>query len=50
MYCGLWSLWAKGREAGLEPWSVAGTAARQAWVADLAERGLFGDGNASRKD
>jgi len=38
------------REAGLEPWSAAGTAARQAWVADLAERGLFGDGNASRKD
>jgi 3-hydroxyisobutyrate dehydrogenase-like beta-hydroxyacid dehydrogenase len=27
--------------AGLEPWSAAGTAARQAWVADLAEQGLF---------
>jgi 3-hydroxyisobutyrate dehydrogenase-like beta-hydroxyacid dehydrogenase len=30
------------REAGLEPHSAAGTAERQAWVADLAERGLFG--------
>ncbi len=30
------------REAGLEPWSAAGTAARQAWVADLADEGLFG--------
>jgi len=30
------------REAGLEPWSAAGTANRQAWVADLAERGVFG--------
>lgn len=30
------------REAGLEPWSAAGTAERQAWVADLAEGGLFG--------
>jgi len=27
--------------AGLEPWSAAGTAERQAWVADLAEQGLF---------
>jgi 3-hydroxyisobutyrate dehydrogenase-like beta-hydroxyacid dehydrogenase len=27
------------RETGLEPWSAAGTAQRQAWVADLAERG-----------
>ena len=25
------------REAGLEPWSAAGTAERQAWVADLAD-------------
>lgn len=30
------------REAGLEPWSAAGTAQRQAWVADLADNGLFG--------
>ncbi len=30
------------REAGLEPWSAAGTAERQAWVADLADSGLFG--------
>ena len=31
------------REAGLEPWSAAGTAERQAWVADLADAGVFGD-------
>ena len=31
------------REAGLEPWSASGTAQRQAWVADLADAGLFGD-------
>jgi 3-hydroxyisobutyrate dehydrogenase-like beta-hydroxyacid dehydrogenase len=30
------------RETGLEPWSAAGTAERQAWVADLADEGLFG--------
>ena len=30
------------REAGLEPWSSQGTAERQAWVADLADEGLFG--------
>jgi 3-hydroxyisobutyrate dehydrogenase-like beta-hydroxyacid dehydrogenase len=30
------------REAGLTPWSVQGTAERQAWVADLADEGLFG--------
>jgi len=30
------------REAGLEPWSAAGTAARQGWMADLADAGLFG--------
>lgn len=30
------------RETGLEPWSAAGTAERQAWVADLADAGLFG--------
>jgi 3-hydroxyisobutyrate dehydrogenase-like beta-hydroxyacid dehydrogenase len=38
------------REAGLEPWSAAGTAERQAWVADLADSGLFGDRNALRTD
>ena len=31
------------REAGLEPWSASGTAERQAWVADLADAGLFGE-------
>ena len=30
------------REAGLTPWSAAGTAERQAWIADLADAGLFG--------
>ncbi len=30
------------REVGLVPWSAQGTAERQGWVADLAERGLFG--------
>ena len=30
------------REAGLVPWSASGTAERQAWVADLADAGLFG--------
>jgi len=30
------------REAGLEPFSAAGTAERQAWMADLADAGLFG--------
>ncbi|MBQ0942040.1 NAD(P)-dependent oxidoreductase [Ideonella sp. 4Y16] len=30
------------REAGLEPFSAAGTAERQAWMADLADTGLFG--------
>jgi 3-hydroxyisobutyrate dehydrogenase-like beta-hydroxyacid dehydrogenase len=34
------------REAGLEPWSAGGTAERQAWVADLADGGLFGPGGA----
>lgn len=32
------------REAGLTPWSAEGTAERQAWVADLADEGLFGAG------
>jgi 3-hydroxyisobutyrate dehydrogenase-like beta-hydroxyacid dehydrogenase len=31
------------REAGLTPWSSQGTAERQAWVADLADEGLFGE-------
>jgi hypothetical protein len=31
------------REIGLEPWSAQGTAERQAWVADLADEGLFGE-------
>jgi 3-hydroxyisobutyrate dehydrogenase-like beta-hydroxyacid dehydrogenase len=31
------------REIGLEPWSSQGTAERQAWMADLADQGLFGD-------
>ncbi len=31
------------REAGLEPWSAAGTAERQAWVADRADEGCFGE-------
>jgi 3-hydroxyisobutyrate dehydrogenase-like beta-hydroxyacid dehydrogenase len=30
------------REVGLAPWSAAGTAERQAWVADLADAGVFG--------
>ena len=31
------------REAGLEPWSAAGTAERQAWMADQADAGVFGE-------
>ena len=30
------------REIGLTPWSASGTAERQAWVADLADGGVFG--------
>jgi len=30
------------REIGLVPWSADGTAQRQAWMADLADAGLFG--------
>src|ERR1700689_5649638 len=30
------------REIGLTPWSAQGTAERQAWVADLADEGVFG--------
>ncbi len=32
-------------EAGLTPWSAQGTAERQAWVADLADAGVFGARN-----
>lgn len=38
------------REAGLTPWSAAGTAERQAWVADLADQGLLGDRTTPRTD
>ena len=38
------------RDVGLEPWSAAGTAERQAWMADLADAGLFGDKDAPRGD
>jgi 3-hydroxyisobutyrate dehydrogenase-like beta-hydroxyacid dehydrogenase len=31
------------RDAGLTPWSASGTAERQAWVADGADQGWFGD-------
>ena len=31
------------REIGLTPWSAQGTAERQAWVAGLADAGLFGE-------
>jgi 3-hydroxyisobutyrate dehydrogenase-like beta-hydroxyacid dehydrogenase len=30
------------RQVGLTPWSAQGTAERQAWIADLADAGLFG--------
>ena len=35
------------REAGLTPWSASGTAERQAWVADCADAGLFGEKGSS---
>ena len=35
------------REAGLEPWSAAGTAERQAWMAALADAGVFAGGDAT---
>ena len=38
------------REIGLEPWSAAGTAERQAFVADLADAGAMGDRLAARTD
>ena len=31
------------REAGLMPWSAAGSAERDAWMAELADGGVFGD-------
>jgi 3-hydroxyisobutyrate dehydrogenase-like beta-hydroxyacid dehydrogenase len=31
------------REIGLTPWSAQGTAERQAWIADLADEGVFGE-------
>ncbi|GAB7540355.1 DUF1932 domain-containing protein [Cupriavidus sp. 8B] len=37
-------------EIGLEPMSASSTAKRQAWVADLAARGLFGGGDAPLGD
>ncbi|KJC61649.1 dehydrogenase [Bradyrhizobium sp. LTSPM299] len=30
------------RDTGLAPWSASGTAERQAWIADLADEGVFG--------
>ncbi|HEX8108451.1 MAG TPA: hypothetical protein VF516_12045, partial [Kofleriaceae bacterium] len=39
------------RDIGLAPWSAAATADRQAWVADLVERGeLGGDPGAGAGD
>lgn len=38
------------RDAGLEPWSASGTAERQAWVADLADRGVMGSRDEKRTD
>ncbi|MGE0312471.1 MAG: DUF1932 domain-containing protein [Lautropia sp.] len=38
------------REVGLEPWSAAGTAARQAWVADLTDAGAMGSKDEARSD
>jgi len=35
------------REAGLTPWSAHGTAERQAFIADLADQGLFGPKDAA---
>jgi len=38
------------REIGLSPWSATGTAQRQAWIADLADDGLFGEPSAARPE
>jgi len=37
-------------DMGLEPWSAAGTAKRQAFMADLADSGAFGDPKAPREN
>jgi 3-hydroxyisobutyrate dehydrogenase-like beta-hydroxyacid dehydrogenase len=39
----VWEVAETVREAGLTPWSAQGTAERQAWIADLADEGLFGE-------
>lgn len=31
------------QDAGLRPWSASSTAERQAWIAELAEKGVFGE-------
>ena len=36
------------REAGMEPWAAAGTAARQAWMAEMADAGVFAGSDAAR--
>ena len=36
-------------EVGLHPWSARGTAQRQAWVADLAGRGVFASENGDKR-
>ncbi len=38
------------REIGLEAWSAAGTAERQAWVADLTDAGAMGTKGEPRRD
>lgn len=38
------------REVGLEPWSAAGSANRQAWAADLTEQGVFGQPPEAKAD
>jgi hypothetical protein len=38
----VWEVAETVRDVGLEPMSATGTARRQAWVADLADDGVFG--------
>lgn len=38
----MWEVAETVRDVGLEPFSATGTAKRQAWVADLADAGVFG--------
>jgi len=38
----VWEVAETVRDVGLEPFSATGTARRQAWVADLADAGVFG--------